>query len=181
MPLLLRLFVINQDYFINHERTFTVGDIIAIMKKEAEVAISKVAFRKLNPHGGYVSVKYQDNSTFCVSDSYTWSFGDQKIGEAQARILLAPLVEQQRKAALRKEPMVFHFNNGWTMKRELGVVRLAINNGLGVDALNKWVLRNADNEAVDMDKYLNDILERHELTIGDPISEGTTNGVYCEA
>lgn len=158
-----------------------MGDIIAIMKKEAEVTISGVAFRKLNQHGGFISVKYQNNSAFCVSDTYTWSFGDQKISESQARILLAPLVEQQRKAALQKEPVVLHFNNGWTLKRELGVVRLTSNGGFGVDALNKWVLRDADNNAVDMDKYLNDILERYESEIGVPLPEESAAGVRCEA
>ncbi len=157
-----------------------MGDIIEIMKKEAEVAISGVAFRKLNPHGGYISVKYQDNSAFCVSDTYIWSFGDQQINESQARILLVPLVEQQRKA-LHKEPGILYFRDGSTLKRELGVVRLPINNGFGVDALNKWVLRDADNNAVDMDKYLNDILDRHENTIGSPLSEGAVGNVHCKA
>lgn len=84
-------------------------------------------------------------------------------------------------AALRKEPTIFHFNNGWTLKRELGVVRLPVNNGFGVDALNKWVLRDADNNAVDMDKYLNDILDRHEDKIGSPLSEGIEGDVHCKA
>lgn len=70
-----------------------MGDIIEIMKKEAEVALSGVAFRKLTTHGGYISVKYTNNSAFCVSDSYTWSFGDQRIHEHQARTLLTPFVE----------------------------------------------------------------------------------------
>lgn len=157
-----------------------MGDIIAIMKKEAEVAISGVAFRKLNPHGGYVSVKYQNNTAFCVNDTYIWSFGDQYITESQARILLAPLVEQQRQA-LQKEPKILYFKDGSTLKRELGVVRLPVNNGFGVDALNKWVLRDADNNAVDMDKYLNDILDRHEDKIGSPLSEGIEGDVHCKA
>ena len=56
----------------------------------------------------------------------------------------------------------YRFTNGYTAMREHGA--LLINDNV-VPADGRWVLRDAEGNFVEVDRYRNDLFERHDLII----------------
>lgn len=133
----------------------TVEELMDTMRRETWEAPSRVAFRNLGIPGENISVKYHDNEGF-VPNSYSWSRGGVSLAEHEARKQLQYWLDSQTES---KDTSRYVFENGWSMKREFALV--IINNDLGRFAQGKWVLRNEKNEAVDLDRYRNDLIERY--------------------
>jgi hypothetical protein len=144
---------------------------VDFLKREAWNSPSKVAFRNLGKVGDTVSVRYYDSKGWSPDD-YRWHHGSNEIHENQAIGLLIELtLREQEEARALREVKLYTFEGGYTVKRETGRVYLPKNNGIGVDGMGKWVLRDTAGNAVDMDKYHDDLLERHEKLIGELISK----------
>ena len=59
----------------------------------------------------------------------------------------------------------YKFSNGWTAKRETGLVVVPVKWSRSRQALfanGKWVLRDEHGEPVDMDKHRVDLFDRHQ-------------------
>ena len=144
-----------------------MSDIIRLLKAEAAAAISGVAFRNLGTPGNNVSVKYQNNKDYCLPDSYSWLHRERRITENEAAGLLSKLPKEE----VVKDIDLYIFQDGSTMKRENGHIYLPQNNGFSIPAKNRWVLRDVDGNALDVQKHRVDILSGWEPKIGKPLTE----------
>lgn len=60
---------------------------VEIMKSECREKPSKVSFRRLTEEYS-LSVRFIDNTRFCMSDEYSWTWKGEPISESTASSLL---------------------------------------------------------------------------------------------
>lgn len=61
-----------------------------------------------------------------------------------------------------KDITFYQFDNGYTARRENGRVLF---NGASVPAAGRWVLRDEKNRVIGIDRYRNDLFDRHKLKV----------------